>query len=155
MLTAGAPGGAPWPVHDAISRGLDGFPMLVAGNYQSGISVVDFSDPEEPEEIAFADPAVLEDPNPPVGIEGGGDWSSYWYDGEIYEGDMLSDRAVSGAMRLGHLNPQTKEFSLETGGATGTATTDERLNDTQQLTERAAAGRPLVARTRTHARQVA
>jgi hypothetical protein len=94
--------------------------VLVAGNYQSGISVVDFSDPTSPEEIAFADPAPLVDPNPPVGIETGGDWSSYWYDGHIYESDItrgviiwkLSDRAVSGAMRLGHLNPQTQEFSL-------------------------------------------
>jgi hypothetical protein len=94
--------------------------VLVAGNYQSGISVVDFSDPTSPEEIAFADPAPLVDPNPPVGIEGGGDWSSYWYDGYIYEGDMtrglilwkLNDRAVAGAKRLGHLNPQTQEFSF-------------------------------------------
>ena len=95
--------------------------VLVAGNYQSGISVVDFSDPENPEEIAYADPAPLVDPNPPVGIEGGGDWSTYWYDGRIYEGDMtrglitweLKDRAVRGAMKLGRLNPQTQEFSLD------------------------------------------
>jgi hypothetical protein len=94
--------------------------VLVAGNYQSGISVVDFSDPGEAEEIAFADPAPLVDPNPPVGIELGGDWSSYWYDGEIYESDItrgliiwkLNDRAVAGARRLGHLNPQTQEFSF-------------------------------------------
>jgi hypothetical protein len=95
--------------------------VLVSGNYQSGISVIDFSDPENPEEIAFADPAPLVDPNPPVGIEGGGDWSSYWYDGEIYEGDMtrgliiweLNDRAVRGDIRLGRLNPQTQEFSID------------------------------------------
>jgi hypothetical protein len=95
--------------------------VLVSGNYQSGISVIDFSDPEDPEEIAFADPAPLVDPNPPVGIEGGGDWSSYWYDGEIYEGDMtrglliweLRDRAVRGDIRLGRLNPQTQEFSID------------------------------------------
>ena len=94
--------------------------VLVAGNYQSGVSVVDFSDPENPEEIAFADPAPLIDPNPPVGIELGGDWSTYWYDGHIYESDIsrgliiwrLMDRAVAGAMKLGHLNPQTQEFSL-------------------------------------------
>ena len=93
---------------------------LVSGNYQSGISVVDFSDPEAPEEIAYADPAPLVDPNPPVGIETGGDWSSYWYDGHIYESDItrglilwkLNDRAVAGARRLGHLNPQTQEFSF-------------------------------------------
>jgi hypothetical protein len=98
--------------------------VLVAGNYQSGISVVDFSDPRAPEEIAYADPAPLVDPNPPVGIEGGGDWSSYWYDGHIYEGDMtrglivwkLKDRAVRGAKKLGRLNPQTQEFSIRARG---------------------------------------
>ena len=98
----------------------DGSYILVGGHYQAGTSVVDFSDPRDPEEIAYADPAPLVDPNPPVGIEGGGDWSSYWYDGHIYEGDMtrglilwkLNDRAVSGARRLGHLNPQTQEFSF-------------------------------------------
>ena len=94
--------------------------VLVAGNYQSGISVVDFSDPTAPEEIAYADPAPLVDPNPPVGIEGGGDWSSYWYDGHIYEGDMtrglivwkLDDDAVDDAIKLRRLNPQTQEFSI-------------------------------------------
>ena len=91
--------------------------MLVSGNYQSGISVIDFTDEDDPEEIAYADPAPLVDPNPPVGIEGGGDWSSYWYDGYIYEGDMtrglliwrLRDDAVRGARDLGRLNPQTQE----------------------------------------------
>jgi hypothetical protein len=94
--------------------------ILVSGNYQSGISVLDFTDPANVREIAFADPAPLVDPDPPIGIEGGGDWSSYWYDGRIYESDMtrgltiwnLSDNAVAGAKKLGHLNPQTQETSL-------------------------------------------
>jgi len=88
--------------------------VLVSGNYQSGISVVDFSDPSNATEIAFADPAPLT----PTRV--GGDWSSYWYDGRIYESDItrgliiwnLSDRAVAGARKLGHLNPQTQETSL-------------------------------------------
>jgi hypothetical protein len=96
--------------------------VLVSGNYQSGISVVDFSDPANAEEIAFADPAPLVNPNNPTGIELGGDWSSYWYDGEIYESDIsrgliiweLNDRAVRGAIRLGRSNPQTQEFSIGT-----------------------------------------
>ena len=33
--------------------------VLVAGNYMSGISVVDFTDPANAEEIAYADPAPL------------------------------------------------------------------------------------------------
>jgi len=94
--------------------------ILVAGNYQSGISVLDFTDPANVQEIAYADPAPLVDPDPPVGIEGGGDWSSYWYDGRIYESDMtrgltiweLSDKRVAGARKLGHLNPQTQEFTI-------------------------------------------
>jgi hypothetical protein len=94
--------------------------ILVSGNYQSGISVLDFTDPANVTEIAFADPAPLVDPDPPVGIEGGGDWSTYWYDGRIYESDMtrgltiwnLADKAVAKAKKLGHLNPQTQEFTL-------------------------------------------
>jgi hypothetical protein len=94
--------------------------VLVAGNYQSGISVVDFTDPAEAHEIAYADPAPLVDPNPPVGIELGGDWSTYWCNGAIYESDIsrgliiwrLSDPAVAGARNLGHLNPQTQESTI-------------------------------------------
>jgi hypothetical protein len=94
--------------------------ILVSGNYQSGISVLDFTDPSNVEEIAFADPAPLINPDNPTAIEGGGDWSSYWYDGRIYESDMtrgltiwnLSDNAVAGAKKLGHLNPQTQETSF-------------------------------------------
>jgi hypothetical protein len=90
--------------------------VLVAGNYQSGISVVDFTDPTAAHEIAFADPAPLS----PTELILGGDWSSYWYNGRIYESDItrglilweLSDNTVAGASKLGHLNPQTQEFSI-------------------------------------------
>jgi hypothetical protein len=95
--------------------------VMVSGNYQSGISVINLTDPANAREIAYADPAPLVDPNPPVGIELGGDWSSYWYNGRIYESDItrgliiwnLSDRAVAGARKLDHLNPQTQEFSID------------------------------------------
>jgi hypothetical protein len=94
--------------------------VMVSGNYQSGVSVVDFSNPASAQEIAFADPAPLVNPDNPAAIELGGDWSTYWYDGRIYESDItrgliiwnLSSTAVAGAMKLGHLNPQTQEFSL-------------------------------------------
>jgi len=94
--------------------------VLVAGNYQSGISVVDFTDPANAQEIAYADPAPLVDPDPPVGLELGGDWSTYWYNGLIYESDItrgliiwrLSDPAVAGARKFTHSNPQTQEVSI-------------------------------------------
>jgi hypothetical protein len=45
---------------------------------------------------------------------------SYWYDGRSYESDItrglliwaLSDQAVAGAKRLGHLNQRTQEFTI-------------------------------------------
>ena len=95
--------------------------VMVSGNYQSGISVIDLTDPANAQEIAYADPAPLVDPNPPVGIELGGDWSTYWYNGFIYESDItrgliiwkLSDEAVEDAIKLARLNPQTQEFTID------------------------------------------
>ena len=96
--------------------------VLVSGNYQSGISVIDFSDPANASEIAYADPPPLVDPNPPVGIELGGDWSTYWYNGRIYESDItrgliiwrLDDPAVNTYLRTsGANNPQTQLFSID------------------------------------------
>ena len=57
--------------------------VLVSGNYMSGISVVDFTDPGDAREIAYADPPAF-----PDGFEGG-DWSTYWYNGRIYESDLV------------------------------------------------------------------
>ena len=70
------------------------------------------------EEVAFADPAPL------VPTQLGGDWSTYWYNGRIYESDItrglliwnLSDKAVAGAKKFDHLNPQTMETSFELKG---------------------------------------
>jgi hypothetical protein len=94
--------------------------VLVSGNYQMGIAVVDFTDPANAREIAFADPAPLAEDT----LITGGDWSTYWYDGAIYESDIrrglivwrLSDPAVAGAKKLGHLNPQTQEASFPRKG---------------------------------------
>ena len=90
--------------------------VLVSGNYQSGISVVDFTDPSNPVEVAYADPAPLSEET----LITGGDWSTYWYNGLIYQSDIrrgliiwnLSDNAVAGARKLDHLNPQTQEFTI-------------------------------------------
>jgi len=90
--------------------------ILVAGNYQSGISGVDFTDPTAANEVAYADPAPLS----PTSLILGGDWSTYWRNGRIYETDItrglliweLSDNVVAGAKNFDHLNPQTQEISF-------------------------------------------
>jgi hypothetical protein len=88
--------------------------VLVHGSYQSGTSVVDFTDPANPVELAYSDPPPI-DP-----IDLGGAWSSYWYNNFIYESSITeglnifrySGRETAGAMRLDHLNPQTQEFTI-------------------------------------------
>jgi hypothetical protein len=88
--------------------------VLVGGNYQAGISVVDFTDPANASEVAYADPAPL------VPTQLGGDWSTYYYNGRIYESDItrglliwnLSGNWDAGARKLPYLNPQTSEFTL-------------------------------------------
>ena len=90
--------------------------VMVSGSYQAGISVVEFTDPAAPREIAFADPAPLSG----SGVTVGGDWSTYWYNGHIYQSDIrrglliwkLSDSAVAGAKKLGYSNPQTAETTF-------------------------------------------
>ena len=62
--------------------------FAVVGSYQSGISVLEFTNPATPRELAFADPAPLTLDPPQSGIVLGGDWSTYWHNGYIYESDI-------------------------------------------------------------------
>ena len=91
--------------------------VLVHGSYQSGTSVVDFSNPANATEVAYVDPPPIS----PTQLILGGVWSSYWYNGFIYEHDILegmrlynlSDRVTAGARKLEHLNPQTQELVID------------------------------------------
>ncbi|HVM11959.1 MAG TPA: hypothetical protein VM638_05735, partial [Actinomycetota bacterium] len=95
--------------------------VFVSGNYQSGILVVDFTNPATPHLVAHADPARL---GTGSGITLGGDWSTYWYDGLIYESDIrrglivwkLEDdegRPLVGRARtFGRSNPQTQDVTF-------------------------------------------
>lgn len=92
----------------------DGRYVMVSGNYQAGTWVTEFTDPANPVTLAWSDPPVLSPPDL------GGAWSSYFYNNFIYESDITrglnvfraSGKSLAGARRLGHLNPQTQEFTL-------------------------------------------
>jgi hypothetical protein len=103
--------------------------LLVHGSYQSGTALVDFTDPENNYEIAWMDPAPLDPPTDtsPGGRSNfrGGDWSSYWYEGDIYESDtrrglyIWSVRAWElkpHKIKMDFLNPQTSHFSINDRG---------------------------------------
>ena len=89
--------------------------VAVGGHYQAGTWVTEFTDPANARTVGWSDPPPL------VPTQLGGAWSSYWYNGFIYESEIteglnvfrLSDRATAGALRLDYLNPQTQEFSLD------------------------------------------
>jgi len=95
--------------------------VMVSGNYQAGTWVTDFTDPANPVTLGWSDPPVLvrQTATGPAS-ELGGAWSSYWYNNFIYESSIteglnvfrFSGKETGGALRLGHLNPQTQEFSL-------------------------------------------
>ncbi len=88
--------------------------VLVHGSYQSGTSVVDFTDPANPKELAWSDPPPI------VPTDLGGAWSSYWYNGFIYETNITEGLNVfqftgpetRGNIKVPHLNPQTQEFTV-------------------------------------------
>jgi hypothetical protein len=100
----------------------NGRDVLVSGNYQAGTWVVDFTNPAAARTVAWSDPPPK--PVPPGTIfccDVTGAWSSYWYNGFIYETNigeglnvfLLSGKARASAMRVGHLNPQTQEFTID------------------------------------------
>ena len=83
--------------------------LLVAAWYFGGTSVVDFTNPMQPTEVAYYDAD-----NTPTSAE---TWSSYWYNGRIYANDMrrgqdvfaLATPYVPYGQQWTHLNAQTQE----------------------------------------------
>ena len=52
--------------------------------YQGGLSIFDFTDPENPYEIAFFDRGPVSDTT----LVSGGYWSTYWHNGQIYGAEI-------------------------------------------------------------------
>jgi hypothetical protein len=70
--------------HNGSLIPVPGRDIEVQAWYQGGISIVDFTDASHPYEIAYFDRGPI-DPNMLVL---GGDWSAYWYNGNIYASEI-------------------------------------------------------------------
>ena len=70
--------------HNGSLVPVPGRDIEVQAWYQGGISVMDFTDAAHPVEIAYFDRGPI-DPNLLVL---GGDWSAYWYNGQIYASEI-------------------------------------------------------------------
>ena len=91
----------------------------VSGNYEMGISVFDFSNPQAVEQIAFADPAEYT-PGATNAQPTAGNWSTHFYNGRIYESDIrrgviiwnLDHDAMRRVRQVDLSNPQTQTTSF-------------------------------------------
>jgi hypothetical protein len=105
-------------VHNGNLIPVAGRYLLVAAWYGGGTSVIDFTNPTSPHEIAYYDAQ-----GSPVASDA---WSSYWYNGKIYTNDIgrgqdvfnfVLPATVYGAT-FTHLNAQTQEDLLPSMSAT-------------------------------------
>ncbi len=70
--------------HNGSLVPVPGRDIMVQAWYQGGVSILDFTDPENPFEIAYFDRGPLD----PSQLLLGGYWSSYWYNGHIYGSEI-------------------------------------------------------------------
>lgn len=98
---------------------VPGRDLMVQAWYQGGISIMDFTDPMNPMEIAYFDRGPLGDR-----LMIGGSWSAYWFNGRIYSSEIArgldvlrlvpSDQlsaaeiAAAEAIMIDEINPQTQ-----------------------------------------------
>ena len=98
--------------HNGSLIPVQGSDLMVQAWYQGGISVFDFSDSSNPEEIAWFDRGPVSEER----LILGGSWSAYWYNGYIYSNDIqkgldvleLDDPRVKKTGRMDVFNPQSQ-----------------------------------------------
>ena len=106
--------------HNGSLIPIPGRDVMVQGWYQGGISVFDWTDPQNPVEIAFHDRGPVD----PTRMRMGGSWSVYWYNGsivnseiargldifELIPSELVSQNEIDAAnsVRLEYLNAQSQ-----------------------------------------------
>ena len=107
--------------HNGSLIPVPGRDIKVQAWYQGGVSVFDFTDPENPVEIAFFDRGPMSDTE----LVLSGFWSAYWYNGHIYGSEIgrgldvfrlepsehLSQNEIDAAklVRVDTFNPQNQQ----------------------------------------------
>ncbi|HEY0969652.1 MAG TPA: hypothetical protein VGE02_01610 [Gemmatimonadales bacterium] len=71
--------------HNGSLIPIPGRDVMAQGWYQGGVSVIDFTDPANPVEIAYFDRGPVD----PDRLYIGGSWGAYWYNGNIYSSEIL------------------------------------------------------------------
>jgi LVIVD repeat len=87
--------------------------IYVQAWYQGGVSVVDFTDTANPVEIAFFDRGPITTPANPTGLNLGGLWATYWYNGFIYGTEIARGFDTFGLQPSEHLSANEIEAASE------------------------------------------
>jgi hypothetical protein len=104
--------------HNGSLIPIPGRDIMVQAWYQGGLSVFDWTNPDQPKEIAFFDRGPLD----PTKLTAAGFWSAYWYNGLIYASEefrgldvfelkpspFISEAEIAAAktVKFEQLNPQ-------------------------------------------------
>ena len=70
--------------HNGSLIPIPGRDVMVQGWYQGGVSVVDFTDPTKPVELAYFDRGPVDTARTVIA----GSWGAYWYNGYVYSSEM-------------------------------------------------------------------
>jgi hypothetical protein len=89
--------------HNSSLVPVPGRDILVQAWYQGGTSVIDFTDSANPTEIAYFDRGPINSPNP-TGLNLGGLWSTYWYNGTVYGSEIARGFDTFGLLASDHLS---------------------------------------------------
>ncbi|WP_190822551.1 LVIVD repeat-containing protein [Saccharopolyspora pogona] len=100
--------------HNGSLIPVDGRDIMVQAWYQGGVSVWDFTDSTQPQEIGFFDRTAFD----PAKLQVAGSWSAYYYNGYIYSSGIqegldvldIRDKRTDSAkkIRFEEFNPQTQ-----------------------------------------------
>jgi len=74
--------------------------IMVQGWYQGGVNVIDFTDPDNPFEIAYFDRGPVDDEQLVIG----GSWGAYWYNGYIYSSELARGLDILELVPSGYLS---------------------------------------------------
>jgi hypothetical protein len=86
--------------HNGMIIPVPGRDLMVQAWYQGGISIMEFTDPARPVEIAFFDRGPIDASRLYVG----GSWSAYWFNGRIYSSEIARGLDVLRLVPSEHLS---------------------------------------------------
>jgi hypothetical protein len=109
--------------HNGSLIPVPGRDIEVQAWYQGGISVMDFTDPANPFEIAYFDRGPID----PKVLVLGGDWSAYWYNGYIYASE------IARGLDVFQLKPTKFLTQNEIDAAKGVLVSYQNVQDQQKI----------------------